>query len=76
MSPPRIRYVEEGLRGAKNLYIRMPPGMYRLAKARAALSRGRGIVRVMLRPRHLVALKQALGKRPTKHMLRFPPGGF
>ena len=66
----RICFVNKGANGEDLVFIRIPPGMYRFAKSRAKIKRKRSLVRVVLRPRHHLALKQAIGKIPAKVMLR------
>ncbi len=66
----RICFVKRGANGEDLVFIRIPPGMYRFAKGRARIKRKRSLVRVVLRPRHHLALKQAIGEIPAKVMLR------
>jgi len=61
--------------GVDVVFIRIPPGMYRSVKARAR-AKGRGMVRVALRPRHHLAIEQATGKLPKRVMLRLSADRF
>lgn len=61
--------------GVDVVFIRIPPGMYRSVKARAR-AKGRGMVRVALRPRHFLAIEKATGKLPKRVMLRLSADRF
>ncbi|MDM8517216.1 hypothetical protein QUF76_13525 [Desulfobacterales bacterium HSG16] len=70
LSLSRICFVRKGPAGNEDVFIRIPPGMYRFVKARSKLKRGKRIVRILLRPRHHAALGKIFGKNPRKVMLR------
>ena len=61
--------------GVDVVFIRIPPGMYRSVKARAR-AKSRGLVRVVLRPRHHLAIEHATGKLPKRVMLRLSADRF
>ncbi len=66
----RICFVQKDAGGRDLVWIRIPPGMYRFAKARAQMKRGHGVVRLVLRPRHHLAIEKATGKLPGRVVLR------
>ncbi len=70
----RICFVKKTDKGDM-VFIRIPPGMYRFAMARAKAKR-HGVVRVLLRPRHHLAIEHATGKLPKRVMLRLSAKRF
>lgn len=71
----RIAFVQADEDGTELIFIRLPPGMLRFAKARAKVKR-RGLVRVALRPRHYLAIENATGKLPARVVLRLDARRF
>lgn len=72
----RICFVKKRDDGKDYVFIRIPPAMYRFAKTRAKMKRGKGVVRVLLRPRHHVALQKVTGNGHKKIMLRLAAKRF
>ncbi|MBU2489037.1 MAG: hypothetical protein KKA60_06575 [Proteobacteria bacterium] len=72
----RICFVQKDEDGADRIWIRVPPGMYRFAKARSEMKGGHGMVRIALRPRHYLAIEKATAKLPARVMLRISARRF
>lgn len=66
----RICFVRQGKAGEPLVFIRIPPAMYRFAKMRSRIKRGNRIIRVLLRPRHHLALEKTTDVKHRKVMLR------